>query len=95
MLTITQNAATLLANERAEIGAPNSYGVRLSAPNTMEGGENELVIDFVPGPRPTDEVTEQAGLRAFVAPEVSQQLEGATLDATPTNGAPPELVLRR
>jgi Fe-S cluster assembly iron-binding protein IscA len=94
MLTITHDAAALLANQRAEMGAPDSYGVRLSAPRP-EAGEAELVIAFTPGPSPGDQVTEQEGLRAFLAPEVSEQLEGATLDATPTDGLPAQLVLRR
>jgi len=95
MLTITENAAALLTNQRAELGAPDSYGVRLSAPSPEADELAELVVAFVPEPTPGDEVTEQEGLRAFVAPEVSEQLEDATLDATPSNGTPAELVLRR
>jgi Fe-S cluster assembly iron-binding protein IscA len=95
MLTITHDAAALLANQRAQMGAPESYGVRLSAPQADAIGEADLVIAFAPGPSPGDQVTEQEGLRAFVAPEISERLEDATLDATPTDGFPPQLVLRR
>ncbi len=95
MLTITPSAASLLVNQRAESGAPESFGVRLSSPEPEEGGGASLMISFVAGPSPGDQVTEQAGLRAFVAAELSGGLEGATLDATPTNGTPPELVLRQ
>ncbi len=95
MLTITQKAATLLANQRAESGAPETYGMRLFAPSAEEGGQAELVIAFVPEASPGDQVTEQEGLRAFVAADVSARLEDATLDATPTNGTPPQLVWRR
>lgn len=94
MLTITPDAAALLANQRAEAGAPDTFGVRLSAAEPAEGAAT-LVVAFVAEPSPGDEVSEQAGVRAFLAPELARQLDGATLDATPTNGTPPELFLRR
>jgi Fe-S cluster assembly iron-binding protein IscA len=96
MLTITHDAAALLANQRAEMGAPASFGVRLSARDEADAdGKTELVIAFVPAPMAGDQVTEQEGLKAFVASELTRQLDDATLDATPTNGTPPELFLRR
>ncbi len=94
MLTITQPAATLLAHRRSELGAPESYGIKLFAPDAEEGGASDLAIAFVPDAEPGDTVTEQAGLRAFVAPDLAARLKEATLDATPTNGTPPELILR-
>jgi Fe-S cluster assembly iron-binding protein IscA len=93
MLTITPDAANLLVNQRDETGAPNTYGVRLFLP--PDEADAELVIAFVSEPLPGDTITDQEGIRAFLAPEILAQLDHATLDATPTNGMPRRLVLRR
>jgi Fe-S cluster assembly iron-binding protein IscA len=95
MLTITRDAATLLTKTRAEVGAPDEYGVRVTVADAGTNPRAALIVAFVPGPAPGDDITEQQGLRAYVAPEVSASLEGATLDATPADGTPPQLVLRR
>jgi iron-sulfur cluster assembly protein len=95
MLTITHDAATLLTSTRARMGAPEDYGVRLSIPEPDAGDATGLVLAFVPGPDPGDDVMEQQGIRAYVAPDASAELDDATLDVTPTNGTPPRLVLRR
>ncbi len=95
MLTITHDAATVLATTRAEMGAPDDYGVRLSVPSSVSGDRTELMLAFVPGPDPGDDITEQQGIRAYVAPDASARLSDATLDATPVDGEPSRLVLRR
>jgi len=95
LLTITHDAATLLTSTRTRMGAPEDYGVRLSIPGPEADDSTGLVLAFVPGPDPGDDITEQQGIRAYVAPEASAQLTDATLDATPTNGTPPRLVVRR
>ena len=95
MLTITDNAAHLLASQRAQSGAPDTYGVRLSALDDELDGNGELVIAFVPRPLPGDAVSEQDGLTAYLAPDLARRLDRATLDATPMNGVPPHLILTR
>jgi len=81
MLTITQEAAELLSESRQSVGAPDSYGVRFFAE-----GPAQLAIAFVPEAQPGDQVTEQEGVTAFVAPEVSEALDEATLDVSPEDG---------
>src|SRR5207253_5981331 len=95
MLTITENAGHLLASQRDESGAPDTFGVRLSRPPDMLSTETDLIVASVPEAKPGDVITDQAGIRAFVAPDVVAELDRATLDATPLNGMPPHLVLRR
>ncbi len=93
MLTITHNAATVLERHRSAAGAPDNFGVRFSTPPDTEA-LNQLLVTFVPGPLPGDSVTEQEGVRAFLAPGLEDRLQEASLDATPEDGAASELVLR-
>jgi Fe-S cluster assembly iron-binding protein IscA len=89
MLTITRKAAELLGESRQSAGAPDSYGVRIFAE-----GPAQLAIAFVPEAQPGDEVTEQEGVTAFVARELPEALDEATLDVSPDDGVD-ELVLSR
>jgi len=87
MLTITQKAAEKLIEARQSTGAPDSYGVRLSAASPPEGGSPSLAVAFVPQAQPGDEVTEQQGVTAYVAPEVSKSLDEAKLDVAGEEGS--------
>ena len=93
MFTITQEAVTLLTNERSSRGAPDTYGVRIFAAMPPERDSPQIALAFVPEPAAGDEVTEHSGLAAFIAPEVANVVGDATLDASATNGGA-ELVLR-
>lgn len=92
MLTITHRAAALLAENRHLAGAPDTYGVRLFAAMPPGGGAPGVAVDFVPEASAGDQITEQEGVTAFVAPEVSEVLDEATLDAEPADGGE-ELVI--
>jgi len=94
MLTITQKAAEVLAESRQSAGAPDSYGVRLFAAMPPEGGSPSLALAFVAAAEPGDHVTQQEGVTAYVAPEVSEALDDATLDVSTDDGAQ-QLVLSR
>jgi Fe-S cluster assembly iron-binding protein IscA len=94
MLTITKDAATVLTQNRETAGAPDSFGVRFFAATPPGGGEPAVAIAFVPEAEPGDDVTEQEGVTAYLAPEVSDALDEATLDASPGNGGT-ELILNR
>jgi Fe-S cluster assembly iron-binding protein IscA len=94
MLTITQQAAAVLVENRRSAGAPDSYGARLFAATPPGGGARRFALDFVPEAEPGDEVTKQEGVTAFVAPEVTKVLDEAVLDASPTESGA-ELVIRR
>ncbi len=70
MLTVTPNAQHILADRRAEKGAPESYGVRFFTKRVEDTGKARLAFSFVPSPKPDDTVIEDGNLKAFVAPEV-------------------------
>lgn len=82
MLQITDQAATLLKDARAQVNSSVDAGVRLAPESTPEGVG--IRIGFVDEPEGSDQVIEQAGMRVFVAAELSEPLEDKTLDAEAT-----------
>jgi Fe-S cluster assembly iron-binding protein IscA len=94
MLTITHEAAALLEQQRHAAEAPDTFGVRLFAASPPGGGSPRVALAFVPEAEPGDQVTEQEGVTAFVAPEVTEALADAVLDASPVDGDV-ELVIHR
>lgn len=94
MLKMTPAAAMALTSARAEVGAPDTYGVRLFTPSATDGQPSRFGFDFVARPEPGDAVLEEAGLEAYVAPEVAAAVGDATLDVEP-DGEAARLVLRR
>src|SRR5918992_5300905 len=85
MLQMTDRAADLLRNLRDEAQLPESAGVRIYS-ETASSGEPTLSIGFTPDPMPADQVTDHAGLRLFVAPEIADPLAGAVMDVIADNG---------
>ena len=94
MLTITREAAALLEQQRRAADAPDTFAVRLFAALPPAGGSPSLALAFVSEAEPGDQVTEQEGVTAFVAPEVTAALDDAVLDASPVDGDV-ELVIHR
>lgn len=94
MLTLTPTAATALSAARSHAGAPDSHGVRFFATDATPTEQSHLAFDFVESPQPDDAVTEESGLKAYVAPEVNQLVGDAVVDVE-TNGQESSLVLRR
>jgi Fe-S cluster assembly iron-binding protein IscA len=86
MLRITQPAATLLSQARAESGAAEGSGVRFFAQAVNEAN-TEIRLNFVPQPAEGDQVSKQEGLPVYVAAEVAEPLKEAVVDAKPVNGA--------
>jgi Fe-S cluster assembly iron-binding protein IscA len=86
MLTITHQAAVLLEEQRHAADAPDTFGVRLFAATPPGGGAARVAVAFVPEAEPGDAVTEQEGVKAFVASDVTEVLNEAILDASPVDG---------
>lgn len=82
MLKLTDGAAQVLTTARADLGAPDTHGVRFYTPGEDAPGEGQarLAFDFVAGPGENDTVDEVSGLKTFVAPEVNDALGNATID---------------
>jgi Fe-S cluster assembly iron-binding protein IscA len=94
MLQMTNTAATTLAKERAQLGLPDHYGVRIfPSDNLTNGGRPAYKFAFVEEPEGDDQVGEATGTRFFVAPEIADPLANAVLDAQETERGP-ALVLK-
>lgn len=89
---MTHGAAALLTHIRQTSDVPESYGVRVFP---QEVGENEVSIGlgFTEQPMEGDQVTEQDGLRLFVAKEIAGPLDSTTIDVAGENGGS-QLVFR-
>ncbi len=85
MLQITPDAATFLSELRRGQDVPETYGLRVF-PEASEPGEVTIGLGFTESPAEGDQVTEQDGLRVFVAPELATPLEGAAIDVTAEEG---------
>lgn len=97
MLQCTPTAAATLDEVRRSNELPDDVGVRLAASRSPEG-EVGLSISFTDTPIEGDQVTHQHGTTLIVASEVSDELDGMTLDVVPDaeadGDAAPQLVLR-
>ena len=98
MLQCTPAAAATLEEVRRQNEIPEGYGVRLFPAPTPQG-EVALGVDFTAEPQDGDAVTQQHGTTLMVAGDISEQLDGLTLDVVPDptqdgDGAP-QLVLRQ
>lgn len=85
MLQITHGAATFLTELRRGHEVPDTYGLRVF-PESTEPGAVTIGLGFTDMPRDGDQVTEQDGLRVFVAPELAAPLEDAAIDVAGDNG---------
>ena len=87
MLQVSDSAAAVLQQAREAQQLPDTFGVRISGEPT-QAGEMEVALAFSEGPSPDDQVTEQAGTRIFVAPEVAEPLSEAVVDLEDTPDGP-------
>lgn len=86
MLEITRGAAALLTELRDGQDIPEEYGVRVF-PEASEPGEVTIGLGFADAPAEGDQISEQDGLKVFVAPELAAPLEDAAIDVAQENGA--------
>ena len=93
MLQITHGAAALLTELRDGQDVPDTYGVRVFAEST-EPGEVTIGLGFADAPAAGDQITEQDGLKVFVAQELATPLQDAAIDVEGDNGDASRLVFR-
>ncbi|MEA2650296.1 MAG: iron-sulfur cluster assembly protein [Chloroflexota bacterium] len=87
MLQITHGAATFLSELREGQDVPETYGLRIYH-ETTEADEVTVALGFTDSPTDGDQVTEQDGLRVFVAPELAAPLADAAMDVSADEEAP-------
>jgi Fe-S cluster assembly iron-binding protein IscA len=92
VLQITHGAATFLSELREGQDVPDTYGLRIY-PETTEADEVTVALGFTDSPTDGDQVTEQDGLRVFVAPELAAPLADAAMDVS-ADGEAPRLLFR-
>jgi iron-sulfur cluster assembly protein len=93
VLEITHDAATLLTEIRKGQDVPDSFGLRVF-PESTEPGEVTIGLGFTDEPVQGDQVTEQDGIRVFVAQELATPLEDTAIDITPSSNGASKLVFR-
>lgn len=93
MLQVTHDAAQLISELRRGQSVPDDHGLRVFA-ESSDAGEITIGLGFTEAPFSGDQVTEQDGLKVFVAPEVAAPLEDAAIDVTPASNGAQRLVFR-
>jgi hypothetical protein len=81
MVQLTAEAAEVLDQVKKTYEIPPSHGLRFFREEYDGGQVPEVSIMFVPRPEQGDAVTTVRNTRMFVAPEVEDRLEGASLEA--------------
>lgn len=78
MLTLTENASTIVRDITAQPGMSESAGLRI----TSEGGEQAgFAISAADQPQADDQVVEQSGAIVYLEPEAAELLDDKILDA--------------
>ncbi len=93
MLQITHDAAQLLTELRRGQNLSEDHGLRVFA-ETSEPGEITIGLGFAESPAQGDQVTEQEGMKVFIAPELAAPLEDAAIDVTKADDGASRLVFR-
>jgi Fe-S cluster assembly iron-binding protein IscA len=86
VLQITPGAAALLSDIKRGSEIPDDFGLRVF-PEPAESGEVTIGIGFAEEPVTGDQVSEQAGMRVFVASELAAPLDQAAIDVAQQDGA--------
>jgi Fe-S cluster assembly iron-binding protein IscA len=79
MLTLTENASTIVKNIAAQQGdESDSTGLRISSEDPAQG----LMVTAAQQPHPGDQTVEQHGAVVYLDGPASQQLDDQVLDAS-------------
>ncbi|MDM4761991.1 iron-sulfur cluster biosynthesis family protein [Galbitalea sp. SE-J8] len=78
MLTLTENAATVVKTIADQAPEADQVGLRIAADATDAA---ELTLAVVTEPQPDDQVVESAGARVFLEPNAALLLDDKVLDA--------------
>ena len=90
MLTLSETAATLLAESRSRKGIPDDAVLRVAG--AAGEGEQGVTLGFVDEPEAGDRTGSAHGMKLCVAPDVAEALDGAQID-TQISGGSTQLVI--
>lgn len=82
MLTLTENASTLIKNLAEQTAVAENAGLRISTAQDTE----QLSVDLTPSPEESDQVVESAGARVFLEENAAVALDDKILDAQMDEG---------
>jgi iron-sulfur cluster assembly protein len=77
VLTLTENASTIVKDIAAQQGGADATGLRISSENPEQG----LTVTAAEQPLPGDATVTSDGATIYLDPAASQQLEDQILDA--------------
>jgi len=78
VLTLTENASTIVRDIAAQQGGPESTGLRISSEDPSQG----LMVTATPQPHPGDQTVQSGGAVVYLDPPASAQLDDQVLDAS-------------
>ena len=78
MLTLTENASTIVKDIAAQPGASESTGLRISSDDPTEG----LLVTAAQQPHPGDQTVEAQGAVVYLDQPAAEQLDDQVLDAS-------------
>jgi len=78
MLTMTENATTVVKTLASRGGTGDEGGLRISS-STPES--REYAVEVAPGPAEADTIVEAEGARVFLEPNAATALDDKVLDA--------------
>jgi Fe-S cluster assembly iron-binding protein IscA len=78
VLTLTENASTIVKDIAAQQGATQSQGLRISSEDPQAG----LMVTAAQEPHPGDQKVESGGAVVYLDGPASQQLDDQVLDAS-------------
>jgi iron-sulfur cluster assembly protein len=93
VLQITHAAAELLNEVRQQQDVPEDHGLRVFA-EAANPDEVTIGLGFSASPADGDQVSEQEGMKVFIAPEVAEPLSDSAIDVTPGGNGATRLVFR-
>ena len=78
MLTLTENASTIVRDIAAQQGGADSTGLRISSEDPSQG----LMVTATQQPHPGDKTVQSGGAVVYLDPPASAQLDDQVLDAS-------------
>lgn len=78
MLTLTENASTIVKDISTQPGLPETAGLRITSENAPEPA---FAVSAADQPEPGDQVVEQAGATIYLDEAAAVMLEDKILDA--------------
>jgi len=79
MLTLTENASTIVRDITAQPGMSETAGLRITSEGA--GDQPGFAISAADQPQADDEVVEQAGAVVYLEPQAAELLDDKILDA--------------